>query len=164
MPPDGPSLVPHMSWIPRPCPKPARTVKRVAKPRGQRAKRSGGHLFEKLVSQPRRSWIRQQACVALGVKAGDVVTVKPWMPASLRALCPYRARIVVAHVKSRGAGGSDAGNVVPLEAMLHELQGQWGWKTFCKRLSLMPAVELAALVEDRYLARAAAIAKNLEKP
>lgn len=39
----------------------------------------------------------------------------------------------VAHVKSRGAGGGDHGNVVPLCAGAHNEQHTAGSKTFAKR-------------------------------
>lgn len=83
-----------------PVPKPVRAVKQ-PKPafgKGQRAKRSGGHLFETLVSMGRRSWIRKQCCVATGVKTGEWVRAQAWMPPTLKALCPYKAQVVVAHM------------------------------------------------------------------
>jgi len=117
-----------------------------------RSKTSGGHLFPKHVSLSRRAFIRKQRCVATGARTGDWVTAQPWMSPSLTALCPYKARVVAAHVDARGPGHPDAANMVPLEWMLHEWQGQIGWGAFRKRLALMPPKELAQHFEGRYQA------------
>lgn len=145
-----------------PCPKPPRRVKRVERAKkGQRAKRSGGHLFEKLVSTGRRAFIRKQRCIATGAKTGEAVRAQDWMPESLKALCPYVARIVAAHVRSRGAAGADEANMVPLEAHVHDYQGQIGWPAFAKRLRLIAPAEIAAEFETKFLARQKAIAKRM---
>ena len=146
-----------------PVPKPVRTPKRVERSKGQRAQRTKGHLFDKMVSTGRRSWIRRQACIATGAHTGDLIGWRPWMPESWKSLAPWRAKIVVAHVRSRGAAGADEGNVVPLDAWLHDWQGQVGWREFAKRLRLADPKEIAATIEEQYQARAVAIAKNMQR-
>lgn len=51
---------------------------------------------------------------------------------------------VPAHLKSRGAGGDDVGNVVPLCWNDHVIQHSIGWKEFEKRMGIN-AKELALL-------------------
>lgn len=146
-----------------PCPKPVRTPKR-AKCGGpsKRSAKSKGHLFPKLVSMSRRKFCATQRCVATGRKSGELVTHQPWMPVGWKKVCPYVCRVVAAHVEGRGAGGKDENNLVPLDDWIHQyVQHSWGWPEFEKRLRLMPRQELAAIQEQKYVARAAAIAKNL---
>lgn len=156
-----------MTWdASRACPKPPRSVKQ-PKPsfgKGQRAKRTGGHAFPGNVSESRRAFIRKQRCIATRVRTGEWVLAQSWMPGTLKAMTPYKARIVSAHVKpGRGAGGPDAGNMVPLEWFVHDLVGQKGWAWLEKACRLMPAAEIAERFENLYLARAAAIAKNVKR-
>lgn len=147
-----------------PCPKPPRTVKRVKAPKkGQRAQRTGGHAFPKNVSAARRAFIRRQRCIATGAKSGEVVFAKPWMPGTLQSLCPYVAKVVPAHIKSRGSGGPDAANMVPLEWQLHELLGQKGEAWLVKVCGLMSLREVAHAFEEKFLAKCAAIAKRMEE-
>ena len=143
---------------PQPWPKPKRTPKRVTlRTSSKRSQKSGGSLFPKLVSQSRRSWIRTQACVATGRRSGEVVTAQAWMSPALKSLCPYRARVIAAHVGSRGHGSPDEGNMVPLDWHVHEFQHAIGWPAFEKRLRLAPRREIAAEFERRYMARASAL-------
>jgi hypothetical protein len=138
-----------------PCPKPPRQPKRPPKPRTRsvRSKKSGGHLFPANVSLSRRAFIRRQRCIATGVRTGEWVTAQPWMPPSLKARCPYKARVVAAHVKpGRGAAGKDESNMLPLEWMVHDWMGQIGQPAFVKRLHLVPLGELAQHFEGRYQA------------
>lgn len=147
-----------------PVPKPPRKPKRVERKKGQRAKRTGGHLFPKLVSSGRRAWIRKQRCVVTGRKTGEVVVAQPWMPEPMKALCPYVARIEAAHVQSRGSAGVDEANMIPLESQVHTWAGQIGWDAFQRRLKLLMAPqEIAQLVEEQYLARQAKVAENMNK-
>lgn len=133
------------------------------KGKGPRTKKSGGHLFPENVSKSRRAFIHKQRCVATGAKTGEWVIAQAWMPETLKQLCPYKARIIGAHVDSRGAGNPDTGNQIPLEWTVHEWAGQIGWERFEKRVKLMSVREIAQQYEDKYLARCAAIAKNMEK-
>lgn len=144
-----------------PVPKPSRVPKPVT-PVKQRNTKRGGHAFPKLVSTGRRAFCRKQRCIATGARTGDVVFAQSWMPETLRSLCPYVAKVIVAHVKSRGSGGADESNIVPLERMVHELQGQKGWPWLLKVCRLMAPAEIAAEQETKFLARCAAIARNLE--
>jgi hypothetical protein len=151
-----------MTRLPNAVPKPKRTPRCVEpRPKSVRSKTSGGHLFPKNVSQARRRFIRQQRCIATGRKTGELVTAQSWMPETLKQLCPYRAKVVAAHVDSRGAGHADAGDMIPLEWMLHEWAGQIGWARFEKRVGLMPVEEIAAEYEATFQARQAAIQKRL---
>jgi hypothetical protein len=105
------------------------------------------------VSLSRRAFIRKQRCLATGKRTGEIVTAQPWMSPALKALCPYIARVVAAHVKpGRGAAGKDEGNMIPLEWMVHDWMGQIGQPAFVKRLKLMPLGELAQHFEQRYQA------------
>ena len=45
-------------------------------------------------------------------------------------------RTQIHHVKSRGAGGKDPENIVPLCAYHHRVGHQNGWKTFAKRYDI----------------------------
>lgn len=147
-----------------PVPKPQREPKRPKPPKkGQRAKRTGGHAFPALVSKSRRAFIKRQRCIATGVRTGDWVIAKDWMPGTLKSLCPYKALIVPAHIKSRGSSGPDVANMVPLEFQLHNLLGTKGEGWLVKACRLMPLKEVAADFEERFLARAAAIEKNIAR-
>lgn len=91
------------------------------------------------------------------------MTAQPWMPETLKQLCPYKARVVAAHVKpGRGAGGPDAANMVPLEWMVHDWMGQIGQPAFVARLKLIPLAEIAAKYEARYQAAEANNQRRLE--
>ena len=79
------------------------------------------------------------------------------------ALCPFRARVEAAHVKGRGAGGVDAGNMMPLDATVHQWAHQIGPTEFRRRLRLAPLAEIAEAFEDRFQAKRRAIAKNVER-
>ncbi len=137
-----------------PVPKPVRVPKRLpkARTRSVRSQKSGGHLFPGAVSLSRRAFIRRERCIATGRKTGEIVPAQPWMPLTLKLLCPYRARVVCAHVEGRGAGGKDEANMLPLDWMVHDWCGQIGWGAFMKRLKLMPPREIAQRFEDRYQA------------
>lgn len=151
-----------MTYELRAVPKPIRQPKKPTPMKAFNVERQG-HKFPKLVSKSRRAFIRKQRCIATGAKTGEWVLAQSWMPGTLKALCPYKARIVAAHVRpGRGAAGPDEGNMVPLEWWVHDLVGRKGWGWLEKAARLMPALEIAAEYETKFLARAAAIAKNLE--
>lgn len=50
-----------------------------------------------------------------------------------------------AHVKSRGAGGEDIGNVIPLCRYHHSKQHQIGWQRFEKGYNIRAAIVAARL-------------------
>ena len=112
-----------MTWIPKSVPKPEGRGKRPPHPlkrakmktRSVRTKKSGGHLFPKGVDEGLREWIRALPCCvnAWGHNMWGVIEV--------------------AHVKSRGAGGVDRANVVPLCTYHHSEQHALGMRSFEKR-------------------------------
>lgn len=114
---------------PAPKPKPGRGKARTPHPltrskrmkqRGKRTKKSGGHLFPKRRSPEYREWIRGFACLLRG------------MDPSHR--CPLGIfGSECAHVKSRGAGGDDVGNCVPLCNFHHAQQHRLGIRSFERR-------------------------------
>src|SRR6266704_76396 len=81
------------------------------KSQGPRTKKSGGHLFPKAVNVPYREWIRAFACLLRGLDPAHRCPL-----GFLGSEC--------AHVKSRGAGGNDLGNCVPLCAFHHAQQSE----------------------------------------
>ena len=90
------------------------------KSRGPRTKKSGGHAFPKNVDEAYREWIRALPCLLLG-RTGH-----------------YRCHgpVQVCHVKSRGAGGPDRQNVVPMCAGAHGEQHCYGIRSFEQRYGL----------------------------
>lgn len=77
---------------------------------GKRTQKSGGALFPKLVDQAYREWVRRQPCLLSSLQCWGVIQV--------------------CHVKSRGSGGADHGNVVPMCVLHHDVQGRAGIKGF----------------------------------
>ena len=89
-----------------------------------------------------RTWIRRQVCA---IPATDT-----WMPNfSLGAV------MHVCHVRSRGAGGTDRANLVPMCATHHAEQHIMGIRTFEKRHSVN-LKQMAAEYQVRYQAWRAA--------
>lgn len=80
------------------------------KRRGKRTKKSKGHLFPKLVDDTYRDYIRVQPCLV--------------------PIGPHEGRVQVCHVRSRGAGGPDYGNAIPMCMRHHAQQHAMGIKTF----------------------------------
>lgn len=114
--------------------------------RSKRSAKSKGHLFygPKYVDEARREWIRQQDCHVMGVPTGAVY---------LQAGRYVRTiAVVVAHVKSRGSSGRDKGNMIPLDAKLHDEQGVIGWPAFCRKYGIEDRRAVAAEYERRYQA------------
>lgn len=89
---------------------------------GKRIKAKGKARF-KVSGQPDRAyraWIRKQVCA--------IPATSTWLPDwSLRAV------IHACHVRSRGAGGRDYGNLVPMCATHHQEQHSIGQRSFEKR-------------------------------
>lgn len=106
--------------------KPPKGMKRVAmKKCGPRTKKSWGSLFPKLVDRNYRAFIRTQQCVLAGRSRQSVLAF--WYPHHCMG------RVQACHVKSRGAGGADIGNLYPGCAGAHDEQGRIGVKAFEKR-------------------------------
>jgi hypothetical protein len=131
-----------MMWIPKRCPKPRKRSRRAPhqtlkksrlKSRGKRTKKSGGALFWKRRDPVYREWIRMWACLLRGCD-----------PAHQCPLGIFGAEC--AHVKSRGAGGDDFANCVPLCAFHHAQQHRLGIKTFERRHGF--TVSLAEIARD----------------
>ena len=103
--------------------KASKGLKRATKPLKRNAplKAKGGRRFKKNADPAYLAWIRTQPCAA-------------WTMARLGGpLCPIRfqfryctGRVEAAHVKSRGAGGGDFGNVLPICAGEHARQHNIG--------------------------------------
>ena len=70
------------------------------------------------------NWITTFRCVACG------------SPGQIHEDATYRT--APAHIKSRGSGGEDIGNVVPLCYRCHTQQHTQGWATFKKACNLNP--------------------------
>jgi len=117
---------------------PGLTRSPMKKGKSKRAQKSGGHLFPANVDKAFRAWVREQPCVVTGYATGG------WSAILGRAV-----RVVCAHLKSRGSGGKDAENIVPLDWQLHDELGQRGRSEFelRYRVSLPHA---AAIIWARY--------------
>ena len=96
----------------KPVPKPVIRLKRRNKP----IKRRGKPRFKAGRDPVFLDWIRQQPCLI-------------W--ATIGAVrCTYYTPAEAAHVKSRGAGGADRGNTVPLCRKHHLEQHYFGVRSF----------------------------------
>ena len=135
---------------PVPKPKPRKKVRRGAptgRPRTRLKNRTrlkqvnrkrGGHAFPHNVDELYREWIRGRQCLIAG-------RAPLWV--SLHNRC--EGRVQVAHVKSRGAGGADHQNVLPLCALHHHEQHAIGKLSFEARYGLTLRDE-AELLWKRY--------------
>lgn len=110
-------------------PNPAR-AHRIRK--GKPPRRHGRPRFAALRDPAYRDWIRRQVCVITGLRHGQ-----GWVDARGRRRI---ARIHPSHLRSRGAGGPDRGNLVPLLSTLHREQHRIGIRTFQAKY----AIDLAA--------------------
>ena len=92
-------------------------------PRGKRMRarspKTGGHRFPRRRDPKYTAWIRTLDCVLNG-EPGD------WHDGTK----PCAGRIECAHVQTRGAGGYDRANCVPLCTRHHRQQHDFGIKTF----------------------------------
>jgi len=122
----------------RATPKPKKS--RRAKPKGLKRSRMkrynakrGGHAFPKNVDEAYRAWIRGRQCLIAG-------RAPRWV--SLHNRCEGVTQ--AAHVRSRGAGGVDHQNLLPLCALHHHEQHEIGKLSFEARyvLSLRDEAEL----------------------
>jgi hypothetical protein len=99
-------------------------------PLPKRNAKRGGHRFPKNVDEAYRGWIRGFTCAASGFRGCD-------------------GSVQAAHVRTRGAGGPDRGNLVPLCAKHHGLQHEMGIKSFEKQYDLDLA-DMARELERQY--------------
>ena len=118
--------------------------------KNRNAKRKG-HAFPKNVDEARREFIRAQPCAVTGRVTGEWIKREDWMAQTLPKW--WKCFVVPAHVKSRGSGGKDQGNMIPLDSRIHDWQGQLGWPAFQRRISWMSRFEVAATFERRYVER-----------
>jgi hypothetical protein len=145
-----------MTYELRAVPKPPRRTPKAPKPlKRTRVKpynaRRGGHAFPRNVDEARRDFIRAQPCAVTGRFTGEWIKRERWMAQTLPVA--WKCFVVVAHVKSRGSGGKDQGNMIPLDSRLHDWQGQIGWPTFQRRNNWQSRFEIAAEFERRYVER-----------
>ena len=77
------------------------------------------------------------------------------MPEAWIPLSPWKCHVVPAHYKSRGSGGVDKSNMMPMDRRIHDWQGVIGWRTLVRTLGLKPPREITAYYERRYQAEAA---------
>ncbi|HEY5973807.1 MAG TPA: hypothetical protein VIU41_03615 [Geobacteraceae bacterium] len=90
-------------------------------------------------------WIRTLPCCVTGKVTGE----REVGMVGHRHLSVRRFVVEAAHVVSRGAGGDDRGNVVPLDFMLHREQHAIGIKSFQEKYGLDLAA-LATRLEREY--------------
>ena len=96
----------------------SKPLQRRTRVKARNAKR-GGHRFPKTVDEDFRAWVRTQPCCVTGLLG-----------------------VHAAHVRSRGAGGADRENLVPLVPELHrELDHQLGRDDFEKKYKVNLATE-----------------------
>jgi hypothetical protein len=109
--------------------KPKTLTRTRMKSRGPRTKKSGGHLFPKLVNEAYREFIRAQPCILAG--RGRVIEEHATWARAVGHFC--FAAVRACHVKARGAGGPDMGNLYPACDAAHDEQHAVGIPTFEKQ-------------------------------
>ena len=106
-----------------------RKIEPVPKPKVRKQRRRFAHRRDSKYA----AWIGTLPCV-LSDDFGDSGHVMIGCERGPRVIWPQvhmcNPPIQVCHVKSRGAGGSDVGNVVPMCVVAHTQQHLWGTKTF----------------------------------
>jgi len=137
----------------RKAPKPRRAKRKPSGPqplkrsrlktRGKRSKKSGGQLFHgaKFRDPDYLTWMRRRTCIAF--EQAPAVGYGP----------QHEGRVQAAHVKSRGAGGVDRGNCIPLCARHHAEQHALGLTSFAAKYGLdlrAEALRLQALYESEH--------------
>jgi len=122
----------------RPVPKPKRKkMAPTGRPWMKRInKKRGGHMFPKNVDEERREYIRGLPCVLSG----------RWYRPTARAI--QRTHVCIGavracHLKSRGSGGKDAGNMWPGCDGAHEQQHHLGVPAFEAKWNINLAHECA---------------------
>lgn len=108
-------------------------VKDAPKPVKKKNEKRGGERFPELRDPDRLAWTRTQPCVISGAITGQYITDGPHPR-------PRVARIVPAHMRSRGAAGDDS-SVLPVESEYHDEQHAIGIKSWAIEHSLnIPAL------------------------
>lgn len=83
------------------------------------------------------AWIRTQPCVVVGVRTGQMYPVAGTQVIPVdgsQGRQDWRECVVeAAHIKSRGAGGADADNTVPLDRAMHREQHRIGIQSFQRK-------------------------------
>lgn len=92
--------------------------------------------FHKRRDPAYQAWIRTQPCI-----------IAPHDPTHIQMFGAWFA-VDAAHVKSRGAGGDDRGNLVPLCHFHHMEQHERGIKSFQARWGIDLAAEAARLYQQ----------------
>jgi len=132
--------------LPNACPKPAKSKKavRVSLKHGKPLKRSTrmksrnakrkGSAFPKRRVPEHCDWIRERPCL-LSRWALWSPLVEDWPSGGGYDMTSHGCvgAVQVCHIKTRGAGGDDRKNVVPLCGMAHDEQHRIGIPTFEKR-------------------------------
>lgn len=116
--------------------KPRKRLRRSGKPipRRVRPRAKGGSRFPKRRDRAYLVWIRTLRCAVLSRRVAPSLYVHE---------LPCEGRIECAHVRSRGAGGNDHANCLPLCRAHHREQHQIGWKEFQFRHAIPNAVDAA---------------------
>lgn len=119
-------------------------LKRSGKPlrRGKRPKAKGGSRFPKRRDPAYLEWVRTWPCAIWAMN-----TPQSWQPGWR---CT-QARSEAAHVISRGAGGEDFGNAVPLCHAHHQEQHAIGMATFQRKYGVF-LKGYAEVLASRYIA------------
>ena len=106
--------------------------------KGKRVKRFAGKRDAEYAA-----WIRRQPCLVTGCRTGEWphwnaphIIVRDWLTAVTVEAC---------HVRSRGAGGDDHGNLVPLASFLHREQHAIGIRSFSAKYGLDLQADAARL-------------------
>lgn len=123
--------------------------------RSQQRIKSKGKPRHKVSGKPDeqfRAWVRGLPCCISGRLNGEVFG-PPLSPKYKDDDFEIRrkAHVIVAHVKSRGAGGEDHGNIVPMEWLVHEEQHRIGIRSFEKKYGI-DLKQIAAELYARYTA------------
>jgi len=108
-------------------------------------KKRGGHAFPKNVDEARRDFIRAQPCILSGRMGKAFGPDSYWFTAIHHCFAAVRA----CHVKSRGAGGKDVGNMYPGCDSAHDEQHRIGIPAFEKRWGVN-LKEIAQRLEAEY--------------
>lgn len=118
---------------------PSRPMKRAGRiKRKTRLQAKGGARFKGLRDKEYREWIRGQRCI--------VVNYAQLWPEGIPRYCYL---VEPDHVKTRGAGGGDRGNLVPCCAIHHRERHTIGIRSFEEKYGFKLAA-IAAELAQRY--------------
>lgn len=139
---------------------------RMGRGRSKRSAKSQRQLFWKRRDKAFTDWVRGQSCILLEHRRQEATYTGTVPPIGPRHWCGQPVQ--VCHVKSRGAGGADRANVVPMCAGAHDEQHRIGLRSFEKRHGINLQAEAAylwaryqqGLVGARYVAEVGAGGAN----